>query len=97
MHLVDIQQTLDTLLEPGPHTVLVDMAGLERLSSSTVAALLWIKRSCSARRVDVKLRRPSRAVVDHLIGAGLLETVSAVGRGVADGHPVLARGSALRR
>lgn len=73
MHVIDdVQSQLESLLETGPHALVVDMADVGRLSSTTIAVLLWVKRSCSARGVEVRLRHASRGDVDTLERVGLL-------------------------
>lgn len=77
MHLVDdVQRQTHDLLETGPHCVVVDLAAVDRLSSSTVAALLGVKRCCSTRGMAVRLRNASRPVVDELERTGLLQAVA---------------------
>ncbi|GAA2114280.1 hypothetical protein GCM10009843_02630 [Nocardioides bigeumensis] len=70
--LDDLQWRLDAVLEQGPHTVVLDMSALTRLSSTCVAALLWVKRRCAARGVAVVLRDPSRDCAAALERIGLL-------------------------
>ena len=74
--LSDIQQRVDALLERGPGTVVVDMSEVDRVSSTTVAALLLVKRRCSERRVHVVLREPSQRSVNTLWRIGLLDAAS---------------------
>lgn len=74
--LSDMQERLDALLEQGPGTVVVDMSEVEQMSSVTVAALLWVKRRCSERRVHVVLRQPSQRSVNALLRIGLLDAGS---------------------
>ncbi len=68
----DVQAQLESFLETGPHTVVVDMTAVARLSSTTIAVLLWVKRSTAARGVEVRLRHASRSDVDTLERVGLL-------------------------
>lgn len=70
--LDDLQGRLDTALETGPRAVVVDISAIGQVSSTTIAALLWIKRRCSARGVQVLLRGPSRRSRDTLQRVGLL-------------------------
>lgn len=72
----DVQRQTHDLLETGPHCVVIDLAAVDRLSSSTVAALLWVKRCCSTRGIAVRLRNGSRTVVDELERTGLLQAVA---------------------
>ena len=69
----DVQEQLNAFLETGPHTVVVDMADVRRLSSTTIAVLLWIRRTCSARGVEVRLRHAFQGDVDTLARSGLLD------------------------
>ena len=72
----DVQERLESLLETGPRIVVVDMSEVGRLSSTTIAALLWVKRCCAARGVDVRLRELSRGDVGTLERIGLLGAVT---------------------
>ena len=67
----DLRWRLGTLLEPGPSTLVLDLSRLQRLSATTIAVLLWVRRRCRARGVRVVLRRPSRGSIDVLRRAGL--------------------------
>lgn len=70
--LADLRWRLDTLLGDGAGTLVVDVAGLECLSSSTLAALLQARRICRARGGAVVLRGPGRHCFDMLARTGLL-------------------------
>lgn len=63
---------LGVLLEPGPSTLVLDLSGVQRLSSDGFDGLLWLHRRCAGRAVRVVLREPSRHSVDLLRRAGLL-------------------------
>jgi anti-anti-sigma regulatory factor len=67
----DVPRRLDSLLEHGARTVVVDLSRVGQLSSTTIAALLWVMRRCSARGVEVVLREPSRRSVTTLARIGL--------------------------
>ncbi|WP_162605345.1 STAS domain-containing protein [Jiangella ureilytica] len=67
----DLRWRLEEMLADGPSALVVDVSGLTRLSSPTIAALLWAKRRCTARRVRVMLSQPDQAMVDLLHRAGL--------------------------
>ncbi len=71
-----VEAQLDSFLETGPHRVVVDMAKVRRLSSTTIAALLWVNRCCSARGIEVRLRCVSRGHVDTLGRIGLLDALA---------------------
>lgn len=67
----DVRRRLDSLLEQGPRTVVVDFSQVGQLSSSTISALLLVMRRCSARGVKVVWREPSRRSVTTLARIGL--------------------------
>lgn len=67
---------LDAVLEAGARSLVLDMSGLERVSSTTVAALLWTRRRCSSRGIEVSLRHPSRRCLDALARTGLLDVLA---------------------
>src|SRR5690242_13225122 len=62
-------------LRAGQRTVVIDISGIDRLSSATVAALLWARRSCSARRAHVTVRNPSARSLEVLRRRGLAEVL----------------------
>lgn len=70
--LDDVHKQLESLLETGPSLLTVDMSGVD-VTSTTVAALLWVKRRCSARGVEVALRRPARRSIDMLKRIGFVD------------------------
>lgn len=70
--LEDVHDRLETLLESGPRELVVDMSDVAQLSSTTIAALLWINQRCSARGVGVVLRAASRRNLETLRRVGLL-------------------------
>jgi anti-anti-sigma regulatory factor len=67
-----VQQELAAQLAHAPRTTAVDISEVRHLSTTTVAALVWIKRRCTDRGVDVVLREPTRHSVDTLRRTGLL-------------------------
>jgi anti-anti-sigma regulatory factor len=69
--LGDLDRRLESLLESGPRTLVVDLSAVVRLSSTTIAALLWVGRRCSARGVEVVLSDASRRHVAMLQRIGL--------------------------
>ena len=69
--LDDVERGLDSLLDRGPRTLVVDMSGVARLSSTTIAALLWVRRRCAARGVDVVLHEASTRHLAMLRRIGL--------------------------
>lgn len=62
---------LDEVLERGIRSLVIDMAGVDRVSSATVATLLRAHRRCAVRGVDIVLRRTSRQCREVLGRAGL--------------------------
>lgn len=76
--LADLRWRLDGLLASGPSTLVVDVAEVTRLSSATVAVLLWVRRRCRARGVRVVLRDPSRNTVELLRRTGLLSRLETI-------------------
>ena len=73
----NVPAMLDAILEAGPRTVVVDMSELGRLSSTTVAALLLIKRRCRLRGTVVFLRSPSSESLAMLQRVGLVNVTRA--------------------
>lgn len=67
-----LDRRLDLALRDGPGTMVVDLSEVAHVSSTTIAALLWIKRRCSARAIEVLLLGPSRRSLDTLERVGLL-------------------------
>lgn len=73
--LSTLRRELVGRLRAGQRSVVIDISGIDRLSSPTVAALLWARRSCSARRADVTVRNPSGRSLDVLRRRGLAEVL----------------------
>lgn len=69
--LSDLRWRLPALLAGGAESLVIDLSGVERLSSSSIATLLWVKRACAARRVRVVLSRPSDRTLEVLTRTGL--------------------------
>lgn len=74
------QVVRDAFLDGGARVV-VDVAGLQRLSSATVAALLWANRHCAQRGGVVVLRAPSESSLGLLRRTGLGDVLQVVGHG----------------
>lgn len=68
---VAVRRRLARLLESGPPELVVDVNGLETLSSATVAVLLRARRLCRARGGDLVLHHPRRHVLAVLRRSGL--------------------------
>lgn len=69
--LSDLRWRLPRLLAGGTDTLVIDLSGLARLSSGSIATLLWVKRTCAARRVRVVLGSPSPRALEQLTRTGL--------------------------
>jgi anti-anti-sigma regulatory factor len=73
--LSDLRRQLAEPLRTGQGEVVIDIGGVARLSSATVAAILWAKRSCATRGVDLSVRNPSGRNLDVLRRCGLAEVL----------------------
>ncbi len=71
------QVVRDAFLDGGARVV-VDVSGLHRLSSGTVAALLWANRHCAQRGGVVVLRNPSENSLGLLRRTGLGDVLQVV-------------------
>jgi len=67
----DLRWQLTGLLGGGTDTLVIDVSGVDRLSSAYVATLLGVKRACHARRVRVVLTGPPNRTRDVLTRTGL--------------------------
>jgi anti-anti-sigma factor len=76
--LDDLERRLDVALDVGPRAIVIDMSAIEQVSSTTIAALLWARRRCSSRGVEILLRHPSRRCRDTLERMGLMGMVAVV-------------------
>lgn len=84
--LGDLRWRLDHLLVGHPPVLVVDISALSRLSSATLAALLWAHRTCRRRGGRVLLRGPNKRCHDLLTRTGLLDLFAV--DGVDDGADV---------
>lgn len=66
-----LTSTVHGHLADGGSRVVVDISGIRRLSSGTVAALLWTQRQCRSRGAHVTVRGPSRDSIAMLSRTGL--------------------------
>ena len=73
--LSKLRWRLDDLLAGGP-TLVVDVSGLSRLSSVTIAELVFAQRRSRARGAQVVLRDPTDRCSEMLARCGLLELFS---------------------
>lgn len=79
----EFEHRLDTALAARPRALVLDMVAVDRVSSTTIAMLLWARRRCAAHGIEIELGRPSRRCHDALERAGLLDLVSPTARGDA--------------
>ena len=70
--LGELRWRLGGLLESGPSRLVLDLSRVSRLSSTTVGVLLWVRRGCRARGVEVVVRRPTRGSIRVLHRTGLI-------------------------
>ena len=71
--VADLRWRLDDLLPHGAQALVVDIHGLTRLSSQTLAALLWAQRRCRLRGGHVRLVGANRRSRELLARTGLTE------------------------
>ncbi|HEX5511326.1 MAG TPA: STAS domain-containing protein [Actinomycetales bacterium] len=83
--LTTLRSAVRRHLIAGPCHVTVDIAGVSRLSSAMVAALLWTQRHCRARGGHVTVRGPSQDSLNMLRRAGLGEVFDIQLGGLVDG------------
>lgn len=69
--LNDLRWHMSSLLAGGTNTLVIDVSNVARLSSTCVATLLWVKRTCQARRIRVVLLDPTDRTLDVLRRTGL--------------------------
>jgi anti-anti-sigma factor len=69
--LSDLRWRLPRLVGSGADTLVIDLSGVGRLSSASIATLLFAKRTCAARRVRVVLSSPSPRALEQLTRTGL--------------------------
>ncbi len=67
----DLRAAITAAVRAGARTVVIDVTRSDRLSSSTVTALLWAQQRCQARGGAVVLRGASRRLRDLLQDTGL--------------------------
>ncbi len=73
--LADLRGRLTDVLSAGDARLVVDVSGLDRISSSVVAALLRAKRKCAARGVDVVVRGSAGQSLGLLTRTGLADVL----------------------
>lgn len=69
--LGDLRRRLDLLIAGGTHTLDIDVSAVDRLSSGSIATLLWVKRTCAVRQIRVVLTNPTTRTLDQLKRTGL--------------------------
>jgi anti-anti-sigma regulatory factor len=75
-----LRSQLAPMLLRGRGVVTVDLSAVERISSPTVAALLWARRSCAARSVPFSVTGFSGRNAHQLRSCGLIPTEPGGGR-----------------
>ena len=79
--LTDLRRRLSDVLSSGDACLVVDVSRLDRISSSVVAALLWAKRKCVARGVDVVVRGSAGQSLGLITRTGLSAVLDVEGDG----------------
>jgi anti-anti-sigma factor len=69
--LTDLRWRLGGLMTSDTMTLVLDVSKLDRLSSATLAAMLWAQRTCQARGGRVVVRGPNRRCREVLERTGL--------------------------
>jgi anti-anti-sigma factor len=69
--VADVRWLLHDALLAGARRLVVDLTGVQHLSSTAVASFLWAHRICRARGGAVVLRGANRRTVDLLHRTGL--------------------------
>ncbi|MBB3086850.1 STAS domain-containing protein [Geodermatophilus sabuli] len=73
--LADVRWLLHDALMAGARRLVVDLSGLQHLSSPAVASFLWAHRTCRARGGAVVLRGANRRTEDLLRRTGLRRVI----------------------
>lgn len=82
--VADLRWRIDELMPPGAASLVVDIGGLSRLSSGTLAALLLAQRRCRVRGGQVLLIGANRRCRDLLARTGLDDVLHVL----ADGEEI---------
>lgn len=69
--LASLRWGIDDILATGESTLVIDIDQVARLSSVSIAVILWAKRCCSARHVRVVIKNPTRRSLETLRNTGL--------------------------
>ncbi|KQW50939.1 hypothetical protein ASC77_25100 [Nocardioides sp. Root1257] len=70
--LAELDQQLDIAFCLEPRALVLDLSEIGRMSSTTVAELLWARQRCSRRGVEVHLWNPTRQCREALERIGLV-------------------------
>ena len=68
--LQGLRSSVRAAMSQGGSVRVVDVSGVQRLSSAVVGALLWVQRTCAARQVDLRLRGANRQTRELLARSG---------------------------
>jgi anti-anti-sigma regulatory factor len=68
--LQGLRSSVREAMSRGGSVLVVDVSGVQRLSSAVVGALLWVQRTCAARQVDLRLRGANRQTRELLARSG---------------------------
>lgn len=71
--LTEIKARLADMPHSGGADLVLDLSRLDRLSSATLAAMLWARRTCYARGGRVVVRNPNRRCREVLTRTGVAE------------------------
>jgi len=69
--LTEIKTRLADMMRSGGADLVLDLSRLDRLSSATLAAMLWARRTCYARGGRVVVRNPNRRCREVLTRTGV--------------------------
>jgi anti-anti-sigma factor len=91
--LVELRSAVVVVVRSGARLLVVDVSGLDQLSSPTVTALLWARRRCRVQGSAVVLRGAGRRLLRLLRRTGLADVFDLE----APGAPVGAGTGSARR
>ena len=78
--LLVLRATAAEWLIRGEGSIAVDVSSLRRLSSETIAALLWTRRKCNGQGIGFTVHGATGNVAQALTRCGLGEAIGAGGR-----------------
>jgi len=70
--MADVEGGLERVRTLAAPTLVVDLSAIERVSSTTVTALLWARKRCSPLSVQVMVQNPSPCCREALTRTGLM-------------------------